>query len=148
MNNLVGTLGFQPLARINDLTERSWAAERLANLLAHERVPVTPEINNALWSALGSLGLAPAEERTLTGLTLLLQSNALRTALQPYTLDGPYGRLLDASSENMALADVQCFEAEDLLGQTSVVAPILSYLFHRLEERFDGRPTLLILDEA
>src|SRR3546814_1156275 len=30
----------------------------------------------------------------------------------------------------------------------SVVAPVLTYLFHRLEERFDGRPTLLILDEA
>jgi type IV secretion system protein VirB4 len=28
------------------------------------------------------------------------------------------------------------------------VAPVLTYLFHRLEERFDGRPTLLILDEA
>jgi type IV secretion system protein VirB4 len=25
---------------------------------------------------------------------------------------------------------------------------VLGYLFHRLEERFDGRPTLLILDEA
>ena len=25
---------------------------------------------------------------------------------------------------------------------------MLTYLFHRLEERFDGRPTLLILDEA
>jgi type IV secretion system protein VirB4 len=29
-----------------------------------------------------------------------------------------------------------------------VVAPVLTYLFHRLEERFDGRPTLLMLDEA
>jgi type IV secretory pathway VirB4 component len=29
-----------------------------------------------------------------------------------------------------------------------VVAPVLSYLFHRLEARFDGRPTLLVLDEA
>jgi type IV secretion system protein VirB4 len=25
---------------------------------------------------------------------------------------------------------------------------VLTYLFHRLEERFDGRPTLLVLDEA
>ena len=25
---------------------------------------------------------------------------------------------------------------------------MLTYLFHRLEERFDGRPTLLVLDEA
>jgi type IV secretion system protein VirB4 len=35
-----------------------------------------------------------------------------------------------------------------LLGQPGVVAPVLTYLFHRLEARFDGRPTLLILDEA
>src|SRR3546814_20820539 len=34
------------------------------------------------------------------------------------------------------------------LGQAGVVAPVLTYLFHRLEERFTGRPTLLILDEA
>ena len=34
------------------------------------------------------------------------------------------------------------------MGQAGVVAPVLTYLFHRLEERFDGRPTLLILDEA
>ena len=34
------------------------------------------------------------------------------------------------------------------MGQASTVAPVLTYLFHRLEERFDGRPTLLILDEA
>ena len=26
--------------------------------------------------------------------------------------------------------------------------PVLTYLFHRLEERFDGSPTLLVLDEA
>lgn len=34
------------------------------------------------------------------------------------------------------------------MGQTGAVAPVLTFLFHRLEERFDGRPTLLILDEA
>src|SRR3546814_19589782 len=84
----------------------------------------------------------------MPGLALLLQSNALRTAIQPYTLDGPHRRLLDAAESGFAFADVQCFETEALLGQASVVAPVLTYLFHRLEERFDGRPTLLILDEA
>ena len=142
------TLAFQPLRRIDDDTERSWAAEWIAALLAHEKVVVTPEVKDAVWSALGSLASAPPEERTLTGLTLLLQSNALRTALGAYTLDGPYGRLLDAAEQHLAFADVQCFETEALMGQTGVVAPVLTYLFHRLEERFDGRPTLLILDEA
>ena len=141
-------LAFQPLRRIDKASERSWAAEWIAALLAHERVLVTPEIKEAMWSALTSLASAPVEERTLTGLVLLLQSNVLRSALGAYTLDGPYGRLLDAAESDLAFADVQCFETEALMGQAGVVAPVLTYLFHRLEERFDGRPTLLILDEA
>ncbi|WIW88030.1 conjugal transfer protein TrbE [Sphingobium sp. V4] len=142
------TLAFQPLANIDDASERSWAADWIAALLAHENLVVTPEVKDAIWTALGSLASAPREERTLTGLALLLQSNALRIALQPYTLEGPHGRLLDAAEQHLSLADVQCFETEALMGQTGAVAPVLTYLFHRLEERFDGRPTLLILDEA
>lgn len=143
-----GELAFQPLVGIDDMAERGWASEWIAALLTHEGVVVDPQVKDAVWSALGSLASAPREERTLTGLALLLQSNALRVALQPYTLEGPYGRLLDAAEQQLALADVQCFETEALMGRTGAVAPVLSYLFHRLEERFDGRPTLLILDEA
>ena len=142
------TLAFQPLRDIDRADERTWAAEWIASLLAHEKVLVTPEVKDAVWSALGSLASAPMCERTLTGLAMLLQSNALRTALTTYTLDGPHGRLLDAADQHLALSDVHCFETEALMGQESVVAPVLTYLFHRLEERFDGRPTLLVLDEA
>jgi type IV secretion system protein VirB4 len=143
-----GALAFQPLREIDDPVERSWAAEWIGALLAHEKVVVTPEVKEAVWSALTSLASAPAEERTLTGLSVLLQSNALKTALMPYTLDGPFGRLLDAAENRLALADVQCFETEELMNQAGVVLPVLTYLFHRLEDRFEGRPTLLILDEA
>ena len=93
------------------------------------------------------LGAAVRSGRS-PALSVLLQSNALKSALLPYTLEGPFGRLLDAAEDSLALADVQCFETESLLHETSVVLPVLTYLFHRLEARFDGRPTLLILDEA
>jgi type IV secretion system protein TrbE len=146
--NSESSLSFQPLQRIDDPAERSWAAEWIAALLEAEKVAVTPEVKDSVWSALTSLASAPPQERTMTGLALLLQSNALRTAVQPYTLEGPHGRLLDAAESGLKFADVQCFETEALLGQAAVVAPVLTYLFHRLEERFDGRPTLLILDEA
>jgi type IV secretion system protein VirB4 len=147
-DNEARAIAFQPLRHIDRGDERAWAAEWIGALLAHERVAVTPEIKEALWSALNSLATAPVEERTLTGLALLLQSTALRSALAPYTLEGPFGRLLDAAEDDLAIADVQCFETEALMGQAGVVAPVLTYLFHRLEERFDGRPTLLVLDEA
>ncbi|HEY7810972.1 MAG TPA: conjugal transfer protein TrbE [Allosphingosinicella sp.] len=143
-----GGLAFQPLRGIDDDAERGWAAEWVGGLLAHEKVAVRPEVKEAVWSALASLASAPAEERTLTGLSLLLQSNALKSALQPYTLEGPFGRLLDAADERLRIADVQCFETEELMHQTGAVMPVLTYLFHRLEARFDGSPTLLVLDEA
>ncbi|MDZ5698653.1 conjugal transfer protein TrbE [Chelativorans sp. M5D2P16] len=143
-----GSFAFQPLRNIDDQTVRSWAAEWIAGLLAHENITVTPEVKEAVWSALTSLATAPAAERTLTGLSVLLQVNALKAALMPYTLDGPFGRLLDADDDRLALSDVQCFETEELMHEAGVVLPVLTYLFHRLEARFDGRPTLLILDEA
>lgn len=142
------TLAFQPLRRIDLPVERSWASEWIVALLAQEGVLITPDIKEAVWSAVGSLASAPPPERTLTGLAMLLQSTILRTALTTYTLDGPYGRLLDAAEPDLALTDIHCFETEALMGQSGVVTPVLTYLFHRLEARFDGRPTLLILDEA
>ena len=51
-------------------------------------------------------------ERTLTGLAVLIQSNALVAALSPYTLEGAYGRLLDGASEQLATTDVLHFEME------------------------------------
>jgi type IV secretion system protein VirB4 len=141
-------IAFQPLRQIDRADERAWVAEWIGALLAHEKVPVDPQVKEAVWSALTSLATAPVEERTLTGLSLLLQSAPLRAALAPYTLEGPFGRLLDAAEDDLRVADMQCFETEALMGQGGVVAPVLSYLFHRLEARFTGRPTLLILDEA
>ncbi|GAA0309834.1 conjugal transfer protein TrbE [Sphingomonas oligophenolica] len=143
-----GGLSFQPLRHIDDEDERGWAADWIGALLSHEKVVVTPEIKDAVWSALSNLASAPVEERTLTGLGMLLQSNMLRTALAPYMLDGAYGGLLDAADERFTKSQVQCFETEALMLRKGLVAPVLTYLFHRIERRFDGRPTLLILDEA
>jgi type IV secretion system protein TrbE len=140
-------VALQPLALIDDAAERGWAAEWIANILARETIVITPEAKDHLWSALTSLASAPPAERTLTGLSVLLQAQTLKRALQPYCLSGPYGRLLDAEAERLGEADVQAFETEGLIG-TSAAPAVLAYLFHRIEARLDGRPTLLIVDEG
>jgi type IV secretion system protein VirB4 len=116
--------------------------------LLHEGVTVGPDEKAAIWWALGSLAGAPVEQRTLTGLSVLLQSNALRQALQPYVLGGAHGKLLDADSDRLGSGSVQCFEMEELMHSKAAVLAVLGYLFARFDERFDGAPTLLILDEA
>src|SRR3546814_15557125 len=77
----------------------------------------------------------------------LLQSNDLKQALRPYCVGGPYGRLLDAEAEHLGEANVQVFETEGLIG-TGAAAAVLAYLFHRIEDRLDGRATLIIIDEG
>ncbi|MCK1719296.1 conjugal transfer protein TrbE [Bradyrhizobium sp. 141] len=140
-------VALQPLARIDDLGERGWASDWIASILSRERIEVTPETKDHVWSALTSLASAPVAERTLTGLSVLLQSNALKRALQPYCLGGPYARLLDGEHERLGKASVQVFETDGLIG-TSAAPAVLAYLFHRIEDRLDGRPTLLIIDEG
>jgi type IV secretion system protein VirB4 len=145
---LEGTLSLQPLARTDEPAELAFALQWINALLTGEGVRVTPEVKDTVWTALQSLASAPKAERTLTGLAVLIQSNTLMTALGPYTLEGAYGRLLDGSSEQLADTDVIHFEMEQLMQHKALIAPVLTYLFHRLEARFDGRPTLLVLDEA
>jgi type IV secretion system protein VirB4 len=143
-----GGIAFQPLARVDDVGYRAWAAEWVEGRLLQEGVAVGPTEKDAVWSALASLGSAPIEQRTLTGLSVLLQSNALRLTLQPYVLGGAHGRLLDADRDRLGDADVQCFELEELMQSRAATTAVLRYLFARFDERFDGAPTLLVLDEA
>jgi type IV secretion system protein VirB4 len=146
-DNSEASVALQPLAWIDEAPEQVWAAQWVINILARENVTVKPEIKELVWTALSSLASAPAAERTLTGLSVLLQSNTLKQALRPYCLGGPFGRLLDADTERLRDADVQAFETEGLIG-TEATPAVLAYLFHRIEGRLDGRPTLLIIDEG
>src|SRR3546814_5484980 len=79
--------------------------------------------------------------------SVLLQSQQLKQALAPYCIGGTWGRLLDAEAERLGEADVQAFETEGLVGAGSAAA-VLSYLFHRISDRLDGSPTLIIIDEG
>ncbi|MBK3661062.1 conjugal transfer protein TrbE [Bradyrhizobium diazoefficiens] len=146
-NSAEDSVALQPLARIGDAAERAWAAEWVTAILAKEGITIDPTAKEHVWSALTSLASSPVEERTITGLAVLLQSTALKQALQPYCVGGPSGRLLDAEAEQLGFSSVQAFETEGLIGAGAAPA-VLTYLFHRIEGRLDGRPTLLIIDEG
>jgi type IV secretion system protein VirB4 len=146
-----GSPQFCPLERIDDPLERAWAAEWLETLVTLQGVTLNPASRRAIFHALTLL--AESESRTLTDLLHgPLQEPELRAALDRYTLDGPLGTLLDSQTDSLGDDLFQVFELEHLMqsGQSSArnVVPVLLYLFHRIEQRLDGRPTLLILDEA
>ena len=143
----VDDLSFYPLATIDDRRERAWAAEWLEALFHLQGLTVTPRHRAAISQALEVLASSPS--RTLTDLEIRLQDEELRQALRPYTLKGTLGSLLDAGSDGLLDGRFQVFEMSQLMEmREKVVVPVLLYLFHRIERRLDGRPTLLIIDEA
>jgi type IV secretion system protein VirB4 len=141
-------LAFQPLARIDRADERVWAQDWLLDLLAASGVETTPQVKDELWKALANLAAGPSEQRTLTVLAATVQDLMVKAALKPFTLEGPHGRLLDAAEERLTTSAWQAFELGSLMESPAALGPVLTYLFHVLERGFDGRPTLIVLDEA
>src|SRR5450432_45109 len=145
-------VAFQPLADIDQPAERVWAAQFVATLLAAQGVAVDHTTQTAIDETLSSLAAAPRKERTLTLLATQIGSRqrALRDALRPYTLEGNFGQIFDADRDDVPTgAAWTMIEMGHLMAMgPAVVLPALEYLFHRVEQQFTGRPTLLILDEA
>ena len=138
----------QPLARLDDPAERAWAAEWVEDAVRRAGVEATPRLREEVWAALGTLAGAPVAQRSLTVFCALVQDRAVAAALEPLTLKGPHGGLLDGAGATLAGTRFDTFELETLMSTPSVLGPVLGALFHELERGFDGRPTLLVLDEA
>lgn len=138
----------QPLRDTHQDAERAWAAEWIAETVRMAGLEPTPRVREEIWAALAALAEAPASQRTLTVFCALVQDRAVAAGLEALTLKGPHGALLDGAEEATAPTRFDTFELETLMATPSAVAPVLSALFHHLERSFDGRPTLLVLDEA
>lgn len=141
-------VALQPFARIDDAAERAWAAEWIEDAVRRAGVEATPHLREEVWAALGTLAEAPVVQRSLTVFCALVQDRAVAAALEPLTLKGPHGSLLDGAGATLAETRFDTFELETLMATPSALGAVLGALFHELERGFDGRPTLVVLDEA
>ncbi|WP_293680691.1 conjugal transfer protein TrbE, partial [uncultured Phenylobacterium sp.] len=134
-------VSLQPLARIDDMAERAWAAGWIEDAIRTAGVEIAPRLREEVWAALGALSEAPPTQRSLTVFCALVQDRTVAAALEPWTLKGPHGALLDGVASDLALGAFDTFELEHLMATRSVLGPVLAALFHDLERGFDGRPT-------
>ncbi len=139
----------QPLARIDDETDRMKLQTLLEDWLELQSVKLVPAQRKALWRALELVAEGPCEQRTVSNLMTQVQDNAVRDGLNAFSLAGPLGRFLDADRDVLLEEPFVTFELETLMAMgPKVIVPVVTYLFHRIDQRLDGRPTLIILDEA
>lgn len=145
-------LAFAPLSNLVTRSRRAWAMGWIDDLLALNGLKTTPEQRNLIAETIIEMGTVEEKEGrpgTLSEFTAKVQDIEIRAALKDYTIDGLMGHLLDAEEDQLSISDFITFEIEHLMDLGDRYAlPVLLYLFMRIQEALDGRPTLIILDEA
>ena len=140
-------LAFCPLRDIDGESDITWAVGWIEALCQLSGLKVTPRQRNSIADAVLQLRFSPT--RTLTELSANVQDMEVRDALQHFTVAGTLGTLLDAETDSLGCGRLLAFETENLLQlDEKAVIPVLLYLFRRIEQRLDGSPTLILLDEA
>lgn len=140
-------LAFCPLRDLDTDADVTWAVGWIEALCQLSGLKVAPSQRNAITDAVMQLRFSPT--RTMTELSANVQDMEVRDALQHFTVAGPLGTLLDAERDSLSDGRFLSFETENLLQlDEKAVIPVLLYLFRRVEQRLDGSPTLILLDEA
>ena len=143
------TLSFCPLKDIENESERLWAAQWIEELVALQGIAVTPIERKTITEALEALRFD--KEKTLSNFYTNIQNRNIRMALEPFVSikDGIMSKLLDSSVDNLKLARYQVMDMSRILKtEKRFSIPILLFLFHRIDQRLDGRPTLIQLAET
>jgi type IV secretion system protein TrbE len=142
-------LCFQPLVSIDDEAERSWALYWVVDILEQQNIQVNSDIKKEIWDALTILSFTPRNQRTISGLCSVTQSEIIRNGLHNCTINGNLGTLLDSDNERLEFSSWTTFEMGHLLEYHSKDSiSVLSYLIHKLDALFTGDPTVIIIDEG
>lgn len=140
-------LAFAPLQFLDTKADRAWAMEWIDTILALNGLHTTPTQRNEIGYAI--ISMHQSGSKTVSDFVMTIQDESIRETLKQYTIDGLMGHLVDAESDGLGLSSFMTFEIEQLMGLGEKFAlPVLLYLFRRIETSLDGRPTLILLDEA
>ena len=144
-------LAFCPLGHLDTPDDLKWATGWVEDLCRLNGVQLEPHHSNIIVEAIRNL--ARSRHRTLTDFMHAVQDNQLRAALRYYTLEGSLGEMLDAEHDSFSGSHdrrMVTIETKGLMVSPDPRAslPVLMYLFRRIEQRLDGSPTLIPLDEA
>jgi type IV secretion system protein VirB4 len=151
-------VSFQPLRDLETDRDLMDAIDFIEALFKINNYEVTPPMGAAIKESLELLREKPVAQRTLTSFIQYANYTdpdkpkrpIFKEALANYLWGGKYGRIFDASASSISLdTPFLAFEMEDLMNRgDDCIQPALVYLFSLIEKKFDGRLSLLVLDEA
>ncbi|MFB0612698.1 VirB4 family type IV secretion/conjugal transfer ATPase [Aurantiacibacter poecillastricola] len=143
--------GFNPLALPDTPANRGFLRDWLSVLLQAEG----PEEHATIASAVDAAYSNDSSLRRLRYFKELVsgarrpQPGDLADRLSAWIEDGENGWLFDNAEDRLDLSTrVMGFDMTALLENPKLRTPVMMYLFHRIDERLDGHPTMVLIDEG
>lgn len=147
--------GLNPLQLPDTAENRAFLCDWLARLLQQNGAPLPPEDMALVADAIDASFGQSVEYRRLRHLRDLLRgarrptSGDLAARLAPWIGEGEHAWLFDNAEDRLDLdAPMLGFDMTRLLDAPALRTPAMMYLFHRVEERLDGSPAIIIVDEG
>ncbi|MGH6949551.1 MAG: VirB4 family type IV secretion/conjugal transfer ATPase, partial [Vitreimonas sp.] len=147
--------GFNPLQLPDTMAARSFLRRWIAQLVSRPGEKLTPADEALIASAVAANFEQEPALRQLRYLRELLGGSSrpgpddLAARMAPWCGPGERAWLFDNERDQLDLSQrVLGFDITELLDDPALRTPALMYLFHRIEERLDGSPALILIDEG
>ncbi len=145
--------GFNPLQLPDTPENRTFITEWIRALVTTNDEPFSAEDMDRVSDAvIGNYKLAK-KDRILRNIAPFLGMEGpgtLAGRLRMWHSGGTYSGLFDNEHDiiDFGLGNAFGFEMGEVLREKASLAPVLLYLFHRINMALDGTPTIIVLDEA
>ena len=143
--------GLNPLQLEDDATNRQFLLDWIGVLAGG----VSSEEGGMIAEAIDTNFAQPRDRRRLRFLCELFRggdrprADDLYSRLKPWWGDGERAWLFDNPEDRTNLAaDTVGFDMTALLDDPALRTPAMMYFFHRVEERLDGSPAIIVVDEG
>jgi len=147
--------GFNPLQLPSNAANQAFLRQWLSQMLTPMGGQLTADENAIIASAVEANFDQPMEHRQLRYLVELLAGGArpvrgdLASRLAPWYGAGEHAWLFDNPRDLLTLdTRTAGFDMTSLLDNPVLRTPAMMYLFHRVDERLDGTPSMIVIDEG
>ncbi len=147
--------GLNPLLLEDTAANRRFLADWTAKLITANGPVLDAEDVAAIADAVDANFTQPRRYRRIRHFVELFRgsrrpsSTDLAARLAPWHGAGDYAWLFDNEADELDLeARTLGFDLTQILDDPSARTPAMMYLFHRVEQRLDGEPTIIVIDEG
>ncbi|HWX90434.1 MAG TPA: VirB4 family type IV secretion system protein, partial [Rhizomicrobium sp.] len=147
--------GFNPLALPDTGENRAFLSEWLSRLLSSYGAPLTAEDRAIIADAIDANYAQEPSHRRLRYLRELFRGQRrpsagdLSARLGAWCDGGEHAWLFDNEDDALDVTSrILGFDMTKLLNSPTTRTPAMMYLFHRIEQRLDGTPAIIVVDEG